>query len=360
MSSSPLKRRLLIGGVVVALLLVGAGALFAASTWGEVNRVSIDRPEPEDSSGAVAQEDESATQPDDVEIEPDEDADEVAETGLRVFLLVGSDSRLDLEDTEGFGDFEGNRADVVMVLLKDSSRTGLLSLPRDLLVSDPCLGGTDKLSQMLEGCPGVNGPTLLTLAVEELIGESVDHFALVDLAGFPAAVDAVGGYEVCVDNAVRDQKADLELPAGCTLADGEDTLAWLRSRRTQELTENGWRTMPGVNDLVRNERQRQFLIDMMGRVADFSSPQDMVQAARAVAPYVTVDSDLSMVDAANLAWTMRGLGSGGIEELSVPVYDDTTEEGAVLRPSTPVDEIVAEFLTATASDDIETVLGLAR
>ncbi len=345
MSSPSLKRRLLIGGAVVALLLLGIGAVLATSAWNDVKRVSIDRPDEDGSSdGAAAPDDESSPQPDPAEVDPDPEA-----AGLRVFLLVGSDSRSDLEDTSGFGDFEGNRADVIMVLFKDESKTGLLSLPRDLLVNDPCLGGEDKLSLMLEGCPGVNGPTLLTLTVEELIGERVDHFSLVDLAGFQAAVDAIGGYEICLERAVRDRRADLELPAGCTLADGEDTLAWLRSRYTQELTENGWRIMPGVNDLVRNERQREFLIDMMKRIGDFSSPQDMLQAAQAVAPFVTVDSDFSMVQAANLGWTMRGLDSGDIVELSVPVYDDTTEAGAVLRASTPVEEIVAEFLTATAS-----------
>lgn len=357
MNSSSLKRRLLIGGAVAVLVLAGIGVVLAASAWSDVNRVSIDRPESDGSSGAVAQDDDAASEPDPAEVDPDPDGED--EAGLRVFLLVGSDSRSDLDDLSGFGDFEGTRADVVMVLLKDGSKTGLLSLPRDLLVTDPCLGGQDKLGQMLEGCPGVNGPTLLTLTVEELVGKSVDHFALVDLAGFQAAVDAVGGYEICVERAVRDSRANLELPEGCTIADGEQTLAWLRSRHTQELTERGWRIMPGINDLVRNERQREFLIDMVGRIADFSSPQDMVQAAQAVAPHVTVDSDFSMVQAANLAWTMRGFGSGDIDELSVPVYDDTTEVGAVLRASTPVEDVVAEFLTTTAADRGETVLGLA-
>lgn len=356
MSSPSLKRRLLIGGAVLVLLVVGIGAVLAASTWNDVKRVSIDRPDDDGSSGgAVAQDDDPAPQPVPAEVDPDAE-----EAGLRVFLLVGSDSRSDLEDTSGFGDFEGNRADVIMVVFKDESKTGLLSLPRDLLVTDPCLGGEEKLSLMLEGCPGVNGPTLLTLTVEGLTGERVDHFSLIDLAGFQAAVDAIGGYEICLERAVRDRRANLELPAGCTLADGEDTLAWLRSRRTQELTENGWRIMPGMNDLVRNERQREFLIDMMRRIGDFSSPQDMLQTAQAVAPYVTVDADFSMVQVVNLAWTMRGLDSGDIVELSVPVYDDTTEAGAVLRASTPVEEIVAEFLTATASGQGEPSFGLAR
>jgi LCP family protein required for cell wall assembly len=354
-SSSALKRRLLIGGAVALLLLIGVGALFAASTWGDVNRVTIDRPETDSQSGgALAQEDEPSS-------DDSESRDDLApvDGGVQVILLAGSDSRSDLEDTEGFGDFEGNRADVVMVLLKDGTNTGLLSLPRDLVVEDPCRERENRISEMLQGCASMNGATLLTVTVEKLIGRSIDHFALVDLAGFQSAVDAVGGYEICVERQVRDQRANLSLPEGCTLADGEQTLAWLRSRRTQELTDDGWRTMPGVNDLVRNERQRAFLIDMMSEIADFTSPQDIAQAAQAVAPYVTVDADLSLMDAVNIAYTMRGLSSGSVTELAVPVYDDTTSGGAaVLRPSTPIDEIVAEFLSTTAADK-GMVFGLA-
>lgn len=353
MSASPLKRRLWIGGAVLALLLIGLGALVAYNTWGEVNRVSIDRPSSEDSGGPVAQ-------PDDSDDDPGDDGEfEVTDPGRQVFLLVGSDSREDLEDTSGFGDFAGNRADVIMVLFKEPARTGLLSIPRDLLVESPCGGDEEKVSEMLEGCPPFNGPTLLTLAVERLIGQHVDHFALVDLVGFQEAVDAIGGYEICVENPVRDARANLELPAGCTMADGAQTLAWMRSRRTQELTDDGWRTMPGMNDLARNERQRSFLIEMMSRAADITSPSAMTSAAQAVAPYVTVDSELSLLDAVNLAMTMRGLQSGAIVELEIPVFDATTENGAaVLRASEPVDEIVASFLTS-ADADAGILLGVA-
>jgi LCP family protein required for cell wall assembly len=354
MSPSALKRRLLIGGAIGALLVAGAAIYLGATTWGEVNRVTIDRPESEDSSGPMAQEEEDQAQ-DDGASEPAP----VADPGRQVLLLVGSDSREDLDDTDGFGEFEGHRADVVMVLFKDGSNTGLLSLPRDLLVEDPCGEGDERLSAMLEGCSVFNGPTLLTLAVEKVIGQTIDHFALVDLAGFQDAVDAVGGYEICVENPVRDDRANLGLPAGCTQANGEQTLAWMRSRRTQELTAEGWRTIPGMNDLVRNERQRTFLIDMIGRMADVTSPQAMAAAGQAVAPFVTVDSELTLVDAINLAWTMRGLQTGSVVELEVPVHDATTEDGAsVLLPSTPIEEIVAEFLSAAAADR-GVVLGLA-
>jgi LCP family protein required for cell wall assembly len=195
----------------------------------------------------------------------------------------------------------------------------------------------------------MNGPTLLLSSVEDLIAEPVDHYAMVDLAGFQEVVDQLGGYEICVERPVRDLRANLSLPAGCTLAGGAETLAWLRSRHTQELTESGWRVLPGVNDLMRNQRQRDFLIDMMSRLSDFSSPRALTSAAGALAPYVTVDDQLSLTDAVSLAWIMRGLDRGQITELEVPVMDHVADDGsAVLLPVTPVEDLVAGFLSGDA------------
>lgn len=349
MDSSRLRKRLLIVGALIVVFVVGAGIYVALSAWSEVNRVSIDRPEL-----TVSEEPEVREEPEDdgggaPAPQPPADTD-----GTDVYLLVGSDSREDLTELTGFGDFEGRRADVVMVAIRSQGEAAILSLPRDLLVRSSCDGQDVKLAEELEGCEDLmNGPTLLTVTVERLIGETVDHFALIDLAGFQEAVDAVGGYEICLDRPVRDERANLELPAGCTDASGEQTLAWLRSRFTQELTDDGWRTMPGVNDLERNARQRDFLIDMMGKLSNFTSPQDLAATARAVAPHVTVDSDLSIVTAVDLAWTLRDLDDGHVTELEVPVYDHTTEAGAAaLLPSTPVSEIVSDFLaTETVTGD---------
>lgn len=335
------SKRLLIAGAVTAFVLVlGAGG-FALFTWGKVNRVTIDRPAPAQAAGGQAQ----GSGEDDVEGDSEE-LTEPTSSGLDVLLLVGSDSRDDLIDLNGFGAFEGRRADVVMVMLRTEAKTAILSLPRDLWVDNLCSTGQTRLNTMLEGCGDeINGPTLLTLTVEDLIGQTVDHFAMVDLAGFQEAVNAVGGYEICVDKPVRDRRSNLELPAGCTMASGDQTLAWLRSRSTQELTASGWRVMPGVNDLARNERQRVFLIDMLAKMSDVSSPQSLASTARSLAPYLTVDADLTLTEAVDIAWTMRGIGAGSIEQLEVPVYDFTTDNGAaVLISSVPVDEIVAEFL----------------
>jgi LCP family protein required for cell wall assembly len=340
------KKRLIIGGAIAVGLLLVAGAVFAMSTWGGINRVSIDPEQnPVVEPDGAPDEGNAATDP----------GKEVGSTeGMEVFLLVGSDSRDELDSVEGFGEFGGQRADVVMVLIRpsDGSRAALLSLPRDLLVDDVCGQSEHRLNDALQGCAALNGPTALTRTVESVIGQNIDHFALIDLAGFQEVVDAVGGYEICLERAVRDQLAQLELPAGCTQATGAQTLAWLRSRSTQELTEDGWRVMPGVNDLTRNERQRAFMLAMMGHLSDFGSPTAIADTAQAIAPYVTVDSALSFVDAVNLAWSLRGLSQGNIDELEIPVSDATTASGAaVLVAGVDIADLVDDYLAPEMAED---------
>jgi LCP family protein required for cell wall assembly len=340
------KKRVIIGGAIAIGLLLIAGAVFAFSTWNDVNRVSIESPD-----DPVAEPDTET--PADANEESGQDLESPEQ--MEVILLVGSDSRDHLASVEGFGEFGGQRADVVMVLIRpsDGSRAALLSLPRDLLVDNVCSsGGEHRLNDALQGCASLNGPTALTRTVEDVIGRDVDHFALVDLAGFQEAVDAVGGYEICLERPVRDQRAQLELPAGCTQATGAQTLAWLRSRSTQELTDEGWRVMPGVNDLTRNQRQREFLLTMMGQLADFSSPTDIADMAQVIAPFVTVDSELSFIDAVNLAWTLRDLSNGNIDEIEIPVSDATTDSGAaVLVAGVDIADMVDEYLAPEVAED---------
>lgn len=349
MSPDNRRRRWILAGVaVVGGVLVGVGA-YAMTTWRSVDRVTIDRPD------GLAVHDAPSAEP---ELGPDDMA--VPEfrlppvpssaDGMDTFLMVGSDSRINLDDLEGFGEFEGARADVVLLVVRDrvTDQAAMVSLPRDLWVSLPC-GGRNRINVALEGCGEMNGPTTLLVTVESLTGVGVDHFGVVDFAGFQEVVDELGGYEICVDRPVRDERAHLALPAGCHLADGAATLAWLRSRETQELTEEGsWVVMEGVSDLTRTERQRDFMVEMIERIGDFGRPQDALAAARSVAPLLTIDSELGLTQAVSLAWTMRGLGGDSIHQMTLPVEDYVTEQGAeVLVPVGDVEEVIAEFLVAT-------------
>jgi LCP family protein required for cell wall assembly len=265
--------------------------------------------------------------------------------GETTFLLIGTDDRSRLDDLTDFGAFEGSRADVIVIAIIDADRAEvrLVSLPRDLVTPDLC-GVHDeiRLADAFDGCSSIPGETLLQLTVEQITAISIDHVASVDLEGFQEAVDQLGGYEICVEHAVRDPASGLDLDAGCTTASGEQTLAWIRSRKTQELIDGRWRTMPGANDLARNARERQFLVDMFERIIDATNVRQLQGLAATVAPHLTLDSSLDLPRLIQTGWNMRLLTTDAIETVAIPVSDEMLRGMAVLRPTVDVASFLSE------------------
>jgi LCP family protein required for cell wall assembly len=254
-------------------------------------------------------------------------------------LLVGSDSRANLEDLAEFGDFVGQRADVIVLAMISGDEVSLLSIPRDLAVEDSCDGGVHKIGEAYEGCDGGSGLGQLVTEVEALTGVEVEHAASIDMAGFQATVDAVDGYEICTEYPLRDLHSGLALDAGCQTADGETTLAWIRSRHTQQYVDGAWEVYPAVSDLVRNERQREFLIDMLHRIGNDLSVDQVLAVAQEVAPFMTIDDQLSLRDVVRLGWQFR---DADVEVLEIPVIDDTLDNGtAVLVPAGDIEAMIS-------------------
>lgn len=265
--------------------------------------------------------------------------------GTTRFLLIGTDDRSGLDDLTSFGEFEGRRADVIIVasMTPEINRVRLTSLPRDLVVPDLC-GEFDeiRLADAFEGCESVGGETLLQLTVEQVTGHTIDHIATIDLRGFQDLVDELGGYEVCLEHEVRDPASGLSLPEGCNQASGAETLAWIRSRKTEELVNGRWRTVPLANDLVRNERERDFLIDMLGRVIDATNVLQIQSLAGTVAPYLSLDDSLDIGRVVQTGWSMRLLNRDRIDTVAIPVVDETLRSMAVLRATVDIPDFLAE------------------
>ncbi len=257
------------------------------------------------------------------------------------YMVVGSD----------IGDF---RADVIILVMLPSDGTNpiMVSLPRDLYLPNRCTQNYTRLNANFNGCgDDINGATLLSGAVEDFTGVQIDHFALFTFDGFEEIIDEVGGVEICVDNAVRDRKADLNLAAGCTDASGAQALAWVRSRSTLEYVDGVWRTMPNVSDLTRNERQQDVILRMLEKASEFDSPQELAGVVRSVSNAFTLDDKLSLTDVIGLAWDLRGLDGEDIVRLTIPVEDYRTSEGAlVLVATTPFDALLKEYIAAPQAD----------
>jgi len=262
----------------------------------------------------------------------------------QTFMVVGSD----------IGDA---RADVIMLVMlpADGSAPIMVSLPRDLYLPNRCTQNYNRLNAAFNGCGDeINGATLLSRTVADFTGVPVDHFALFTFDGFEEIIDEVGGVEICVDHPVRDRKAFLNLPAGCTNANGAQALSWVRSRSTLEYVDGVWRTMDGVSDLTRNSRQQDVMMAMLAKASDFDSPQELAGVIRSLTNAFTLDDQLGLTDAINLAWDLRGLEPEEIIRLQIPVENHEAEIGGlpaqVLVATRPFDELLEEYFAAPATE----------
>ena len=341
-------RRLLIGVLVLGLAVPMWFAASSLITWNRIGRVESDPDMATETLNslldAMDDQQEAGGEPSG-EGEVSVNTRPEAIPGVTTFLLIGTDDRSELDDLSDFGDFEGRRADVIVLAEVDAEdqEVRLISLPRDLVAPDLC-GSTEeiRLGDAFDPCEGIAASTMLQLTVEQITGIGIDHFATIGLEGFQDVVDELGGYRICVDHPVRDERSGLALDAGCTVADGAQTLAWIRSRRTQQLVDGRWETIPRANDLVRNERERQFLVSMVERIIEATNIRELQSLAATVAPHVTVDDDLELARLVQTGWSMRLLTRDDITTVAIPVADDQVDEMAVLRPTVDIPEFLGE------------------
>src|SRR5690606_12780942 len=84
--------------------------------------------------------------------------------------------------------------------------------------------------QRIEAESAREGRTTLIRTVERLTGQTVDHYAEVNLLGFYNLTTAIGGVEVCLRNPVDDHLSGARFPAGPQTISGADALAFVRQR----------------------------------------------------------------------------------------------------------------------------------
>ena len=109
--------------------------------------------------------------------------------------------------------------------------------------------------------------------------------------------------------------------------------------------------MPDVSDLTRNERQQDMILTMLEKAAEFDSPQELAGVVRSVGNAFTLDDQLQLREAISLAWELRGLKRDDIVQLTIPVENYRTAEGAlVLVPTRPFDSLLEEYVAAAVAE----------
>ncbi|WP_307817587.1 LCP family protein [Nocardia acididurans] len=290
-------------------------------------------------------------------------------------LMVGIDARTDahgnpLSDDERAmlhaGDEVGLNTDTIILIRvpNDGRSATAISIPRDSYVDIPGLGmgkinsayGVTKLAKqqkLLDQGESAKqadqessqaGRQALIKSVANLTGITVDHYAEVGLLGFVLLTDAVGGVDVCLNNAVYEPMSGADFPAGRQRLDGAQALSFVRQRH--ELPRG---------DLDRIVRQQVYMAQLVHQVLSaktLTSPSRLQDLSNAVGRTIVLDEDW---DVLKFLSQLQDLSGGKVEFETIPVQDlnGWTDDGESVVRVDPaaVQKYVAETIGGGGEDD---------
>ncbi|WP_329035431.1 LCP family protein [Streptomyces sp. NBC_00178] len=246
--------------------------------------------------------------------------------GALNILVVGSDSR-DGANAKYGKDLDTMQSDTLMVLHLSADRKWgtVVSMPRDswvpIAACDRGDGTTSaphraKINEAfaIGGMKGdVGGAAACTIrTIEQNTGLRIDHFMSVDFQGFKGMVNAVDGIEVCPEQAMRDEKAHLDLAAGCQTVKDEEALGYVRTRYS----------VGDGSDIGRIGRQQEFMEALAAKARKkLTSPRAMYGVLDSATKSVTTDPKLAGIKPlTSLASDIRGIASDRLVFLTVPNY----------------------------------------
>ncbi|MFI6210059.1 LCP family protein [Streptomyces sp. NPDC051041] len=246
--------------------------------------------------------------------------------GSKNILVVGSDSR-DGDNAQYGGDLTTMQSDTLMVVHVPADRkwATVVSFPRDSWVGIPACDKGDgttsephhfKINQAF-AIGGTGGGIAEAAActiktIEANTGLRIDHFVSLDFQGFKGMVDALDGVEVCPEGAIHDEKARLDLEAGCQTVRGEDALGYVRARYN---VGNG-------SDTGRIGRQQEFMQALAEKAqSKLASPNALYGFLESATESLTTDKDLAGVRPLyGLASDLKGVPRDRLTFLTVPNY----------------------------------------
>lgn len=235
---------------------------------------------------------------------------QVAGPGAITILLLGIDRR----PSEG----GPARSDAIAVAYLEPARgrLAMLSLPRDLVVPIPGVGPARINSAAIYGelYPQLGGGReLARRTVEALLGLPIDYVIEADFMGFIAAIDAIGGVTVHVEQALYDAAYPtmdygyqvVSFAPGPQVMDGATALIYSRIRHAD-------------SDFERMKRQQAVILAALERVRG----RNLLQQLQSVADLTTalrdfVRTDLPDEQIISLAWALRDLDPAMVERYTL-------------------------------------------
>lgn len=231
--------------------------------------------------------------------------------GITNVLLVGVDG-IDFDE-------KYQRSDSMIIATLDSNKekVKLTSLYRDTLVYIPGYG-EEKMNLAFS----LGGPELVMETIKYNFDVNIEKYIMINFAGFEAIIDQIGGVEIDVkeyqlhelNKYIGQATGGGDCPvekAGLQILNGKQALSYARIRK-------------GVgDDYERTERQREVLFKVVEKLQKtdvikyFSIANKMLDYLR---------TNIGIMDALNMAYTISKFSNLETEQLSIPVQELCVDE----------------------------------
>ncbi|GAA5706606.1 LytR family transcriptional regulator [Streptomyces avermitilis] len=272
-------------------------------------------------------------------------------------LIIGTDKRTGAGN-EGYGD-KGSvgHADtnILLHVSKDRTNATALSIPRDLIVDVPdcetkqadgskkVIGGSQNVRFNTSLGQGGRDAGCTMRTVKAVTGISPDHFMMADFNAVKTLTSAVDGVTVCVGKAVNDPDSHLKLPKGESTLEGEQALAFLRTRHS----------FGNQGDLDRIKVQQQFLGALSRKMTSsdtLTNPKKLLDLAEAATKALTVDTGIGKVSTLkDVALELKKVPPKNITFTTVPVIDNPAEK---VHATVVVNQTTAPQVFSMIKDDV--------
>ncbi len=215
--------------------------------------------------------------------EPEDPNALIRKEGVYNFLLLGKD-------------VDSSNTDTLIVVSYDTvnQKIGMVSIPRDTAVAREW-SSMPKINAAFHSKKA--GPEVLKQEIKNTFGIPIDYYVHVDLKGFVALVDELGGVdiEVPLDMNYDDPYQDLHihLNAGMQHLNGQQTMQAVRYRHDNDDSPN-YKANQWYSDVQRGEFQRQVLIELAKKVISWNSIPKVTSFLDLFNTYI--ETDLSMQD----------------------------------------------------------------
>jgi LCP family protein required for cell wall assembly len=244
------------------------------------------------------------------------------------FLVGGLDTRSPVPTTgrQAKSNARG-RTDTLMLVHLIAGQRGayVVSIPRDSWVPIPGYG-----DGKINWAYYFGGPTLAIRTVEQLTNVRINHFAIIDWAGFRDVTDALGGVTVRIPVTSYDPDNHVTWTAGTHHLNGAQALLYVRDRYGL-----------ASGDFGRERRQQAYLRAMftqLRRQGLLTNPLGAASVLRALASAVSVDSTLSDGEMMSLALGLRGLSLAHVVFATAPYLGTGWVDGqSIVRLNRSVD-----------------------